>query len=70
MAASADVIGYLWMLWDREKQTWHDKVASAYVVPADAVATGGVADPWAAERAVDEPGDDEPGPDLSGTTFR
>ncbi len=39
------LIGYLWMLWDREKQTWHDKVASAYVVPADAVLTGVGADP-------------------------
>jgi uncharacterized RDD family membrane protein YckC len=29
-------IGYLWMLWDREKQTWHDKLASSHVVPTDA----------------------------------
>jgi uncharacterized RDD family membrane protein YckC len=29
-------LGYLWMLWDREKQTWHDKVAGTVVVPADA----------------------------------
>jgi uncharacterized RDD family membrane protein YckC len=27
------LIGYLWMLWDREKQCWHDKVANAVVVP-------------------------------------
>ena len=26
-------LGYLWMLWDPEKQTWHDKFASAVVVP-------------------------------------
>lgn len=26
-------LGYLWMLWDREKQTWHDKAAGTYVVP-------------------------------------
>jgi uncharacterized RDD family membrane protein YckC len=26
-------IGYLWMLWDPEKQTWHDKVARTNVVP-------------------------------------
>lgn len=26
-------IGYLWMLWDREKQTWHDKFAGDVVVP-------------------------------------
>jgi uncharacterized RDD family membrane protein YckC len=26
-------LGYLWMLWDPERQTWHDKVAGTYVVP-------------------------------------
>jgi uncharacterized RDD family membrane protein YckC len=26
-------LGYLWMLWDKEKQTWHDKVATSVVVP-------------------------------------
>jgi uncharacterized RDD family membrane protein YckC len=26
-------LGYLWMLWDTEKQTWHDKMAGAVVVP-------------------------------------
>lgn len=26
-------LGYLWMLWDREKQTWHDKIANSVVVP-------------------------------------
>jgi uncharacterized RDD family membrane protein YckC len=26
-------LGYLWMLWDREKQTWHDKLANDVVVP-------------------------------------
>jgi uncharacterized RDD family membrane protein YckC len=29
-------LGYLWMLWDKEKQCWHDKVADDVVVPADA----------------------------------
>jgi uncharacterized RDD family membrane protein YckC len=29
-------IGYLWMLWDQEKQTWHDKFASDVVVPESA----------------------------------
>jgi len=28
-------LGYLWMLWDREKQTWHDKLASDVVVPVE-----------------------------------
>jgi uncharacterized RDD family membrane protein YckC len=26
-------LGYLWMLWDSEKQTWHDKAANSVVVP-------------------------------------
>jgi uncharacterized RDD family membrane protein YckC len=25
-------LGYWWMLWDEEKQTWHDKVANSYVI--------------------------------------
>jgi uncharacterized RDD family membrane protein YckC len=29
-------LGYLWMLWDREKQTWHDKIATSVVVPESA----------------------------------
>ena len=29
-------LGYLWMLWDREKQCWQDKAASSVVVPVDA----------------------------------
>ena len=37
-------IGYLWMLWDREKQTWHDKFAGAVVVPASAYPVGYHAD--------------------------
>ena len=27
-------LGYLWMLWDGEKQTWHDKVVGSIVVKA------------------------------------
>jgi uncharacterized RDD family membrane protein YckC len=30
------LLGYFWMLWDGEKQTWHDKLAGSVVVPADA----------------------------------
>ena len=30
------LLGYLWMLWDRERQTWHDKVANTVVVPTAA----------------------------------
>jgi uncharacterized RDD family membrane protein YckC len=29
-------IGYLWMLWDRESQCWHDKLAGDVVVPVSA----------------------------------
>jgi uncharacterized RDD family membrane protein YckC len=27
------LLGYLWMLWDENKQTWHDKIVSCVVVP-------------------------------------
>jgi uncharacterized RDD family membrane protein YckC len=27
------LLGYLWMLWDPQKQTWHDKFANSVVVP-------------------------------------
>jgi uncharacterized RDD family membrane protein YckC len=33
-------LGYLWMLWDSEKQTWHDKLANAVVVPTSAYPVG------------------------------
>jgi uncharacterized RDD family membrane protein YckC len=29
-------LGFLWMLWDKEKQCWHDKLADDVVVPASA----------------------------------
>ena len=29
-------LGYWWMLWDKEKQTWHDKLANTVVVPTSA----------------------------------
>jgi len=25
-------IGFLWVLWDPERQSWHDRVAGTYVV--------------------------------------
>ena len=28
-------LGFFWALWDPERQTWHDKAANTYVVPAD-----------------------------------
>ena len=33
------LLGYLWMLWDKEKQTWHDKIATTVVVPVEAYPT-------------------------------
>jgi uncharacterized RDD family membrane protein YckC len=33
VSAIACFLGYLWMLWDRERQTWHDKFATDVVVP-------------------------------------
>jgi uncharacterized RDD family membrane protein YckC len=29
-------LGYFWMLWDPQKQTWHDKLSTAVVVPQSA----------------------------------
>jgi len=29
-------LGYFWMLWDKEKQCWQDKIAGSVVVPVDA----------------------------------
>jgi uncharacterized RDD family membrane protein YckC len=33
------LLGYLWMLWDPQEQTWHDKLASTAVVPESAYPT-------------------------------
>lgn len=34
-------LGYLWMFWDKNNQTWHDKMANTYVIidvrPTDTV---------------------------------
>jgi uncharacterized RDD family membrane protein YckC len=32
LSALALFLGYFWMLWDPEKQTWHDKMAGSVVV--------------------------------------
>lgn len=32
VSGMALLLGYLWMLWDPNRQTWHDKVAETYVV--------------------------------------
>ena len=34
VSALAIYLGYLWMLWDPERQTWHDKLSRSVVVPA------------------------------------
>jgi uncharacterized RDD family membrane protein YckC len=26
------LLGYLWAIWDANKQTWHDKAAGSFVV--------------------------------------
>ena len=26
------MLGYFWMVWDDESQTWHDKIAKSHVV--------------------------------------
>ncbi|MBV9001651.1 MAG: RDD family protein, partial [Solirubrobacterales bacterium] len=36
LSALAIYIGYLWMLWDGERQTWHDKFVHSVVVPESA----------------------------------
>jgi uncharacterized RDD family membrane protein YckC len=35
------LLGYLWMLWDSEKQCWHDKFAGDVVVPVSAYPRSG-----------------------------
>ena len=35
-SGAAILLGYLWMLWDDERQTWHDKAARDVVVPVTA----------------------------------
>ena len=36
LSAIPCLLGYFWMLWDSNKQTWHDKIASTVVVPESA----------------------------------
>jgi uncharacterized RDD family membrane protein YckC len=28
-------LGYLWMLWDGDRQGWHDKLAGSFVMPVN-----------------------------------
>ncbi len=34
ISSNVCLLGYLWMLWDKDKQTWHDKVVGSIVVKA------------------------------------
>jgi uncharacterized RDD family membrane protein YckC len=36
LSAIPCALGYFWMLWDDQKQTWHDKLVHSYVVTVDA----------------------------------
>jgi uncharacterized RDD family membrane protein YckC len=36
LSAIVIFLGYFWMLWDKERQCWHDKLASDFVVPVSA----------------------------------
>ena len=36
LSALPCLLGYLWMLWDDEKMTWHDKLSATVVVPVGA----------------------------------
>jgi uncharacterized RDD family membrane protein YckC len=36
LSGIACLLGYFWMLWDKEKQTWHDKLSNSVVVPTSA----------------------------------
>jgi len=36
LSAIVIFLGYFWMLWDKERQCWHDKLAGDYVVPVSA----------------------------------
>jgi uncharacterized RDD family membrane protein YckC len=40
LAAIPLFLGYFWMLWDKEKQCWQDKLASDVVVPVSAYPIG------------------------------
>lgn len=33
-------LGYFWALWDKDKQTWHDKISGTFVVQTETVGGG------------------------------
>jgi uncharacterized RDD family membrane protein YckC len=36
LSAFVCLLGFLWMLWDKDKMTWHDKLSQTLVVPTSA----------------------------------
>ena len=36
ISAIVILLGYIWMVWDKESQCWHDKLANDVVVPVSA----------------------------------
>lgn len=35
ISAAVLMIGFLWAIWDENRQGWHDKIASTYVIKAE-----------------------------------
>jgi len=59
-------LGYLWMLWDPERQTWHDKLTRSLEVPVSAYPVGVSAVSPMAGTAATTPG----GPPAQTTSER
>jgi uncharacterized RDD family membrane protein YckC len=36
LSAIPCLLGFFWMIWDKERQTWHDKLSNSVVVPTSA----------------------------------
>lgn len=53
-------LGYLWMLWDPKRQTWHDKVARSVVIQPEAAAAPAMV--GAAAPSAPAPGQPPPPP--------
>lgn len=58
-------LGFLWVLWDPRKQTWHDKFANSFVVMSSRVVVPGTAPgaprPWGGQGGWGIPGAARPG---------
>ncbi|MEM9518030.1 MAG: RDD family protein [Actinomycetota bacterium] len=60
ISSSVFGLGYLWMLWDPKKQTWHDKLARAQVVTLVAPVEPALSEAALSEAALSEPVAPEP----------